>query len=80
LPPLKTDEDNFDFLNAFFDLKIAEIDGKPVYLRAGRQELLFGSERFVTPLEWANTRQTFQERMSCGPMGHSISMPSGSNP
>ncbi len=37
-----------------------EIDNKPVYLRGGYQELLLGSERLVTPLEWANTRQTFQ--------------------
>jgi hypothetical protein len=60
LPPLKTDYEPIEFLNLFFDLKIAEIDGKPVYLRVGRQELLLGSERLVTPLEWANTRQTFQ--------------------
>lgn len=60
LAPLKTDLEPFEPLNAFFDLKIGEIDNKPVYLRCGRQELLFGSERLVTPLEWANTRQTFQ--------------------
>ena len=42
------------------DVKAAEIGGKPVYLRAGRQELLFGSQRLVSPLEWANTRRTFQ--------------------
>ena len=60
LPPLKTDYEPIEFLNLFFDLKIAEIDGKPVYLRVGRQELLLGSERLTTPLEWANTRQTFQ--------------------
>jgi hypothetical protein len=28
--------------------------------RTIQQELLVGSERLVTPLEWGNTRQTFQ--------------------
>ena len=60
LAPLKTDEDHFDFLNLFIGLKVAEVAGGPAYLRIGRQELLFGSERLITPLEWANTRQTFQ--------------------
>ncbi len=60
LPPLNTDKEPFEFLNLFFDLKVAELGGKPVYLRVGRQELLMGSERLVTPLEWADTRQTFQ--------------------
>src|SRR5262249_14816356 len=33
---------------------------KPVYIRGGRQELLYGSERLISPLDWANTRRTFQ--------------------
>jgi hypothetical protein len=60
LKPLKTDVNSIDFLNLFVGFKIAEFDDHPAYLRVGRQELLFGSERLVTPLEWANTRQTFQ--------------------
>jgi hypothetical protein len=59
LPPLKTDLEPFELLNAFFDLKFGELDGKPIYLRGGYQELLLGSERLLTPLEWANTRQNF---------------------
>jgi hypothetical protein len=31
-----------------------------VYFRVGRQELLYGSERLISPLDWANTRRTFQ--------------------
>ena len=27
-----------DFLNLFIDLKLADIDGKPVYVRGGRQQ------------------------------------------
>jgi len=60
LPPLKTDLDHFDFLNAFIGIKIGELDNHPIYVRGGRQELLYGSERLITPLEWGNTRQTFQ--------------------
>jgi hypothetical protein len=30
-----------------------------VTVRAGRQELLLGSQRLVSPLDWANTRRTF---------------------
>jgi hypothetical protein len=59
LPPQGIDENRSDFLNLFVDLKVAEIDEKPLYVRAGRQELLFGSERLISPLDWANTRRTF---------------------
>lgn len=60
LAPLPIDRTGPDFLNLFVDLKLGEVLDKPVYLRAGRQELLLGSQRLVSPLEWANTRRTFQ--------------------
>ena len=60
LPKLPIDENRYDFLNLFVDVKIADVDGQPVSLRAGRQELLLGSQRLVSSLEWANTRRTFQ--------------------
>lgn len=60
LPPLIVDRNDADLLNLFIDMKIAEGGGSPAYLRVGRQELLFGSQRLVSPLEWANTRRTFQ--------------------
>lgn len=60
LPPLPIDKNQADFLNLFADLKLAEIDGNGLYFRIGRQELLYGSQRLVSPLEWANTRRTFQ--------------------
>jgi hypothetical protein len=60
LVPLPTDRNNADFLNLFVDVKLADLDGSPAYLRAGRQELLLGSQRLVSPLDWANTRRTFQ--------------------
>ncbi len=60
LAPLPIDQNRADFLNLFLDLKIGEWAGKPAYLRVGRQELNFGSQRLVSTLDWANTRRTFQ--------------------
>ena len=38
------------------------IDGDcgDLWFRVGRQELLYGSERLISPLDWANTRRTFE--------------------
>ena len=52
------DVDNIDFQNAFFDVNLA-LDPAMVILRPGRQELQFGGQRLVSPLDWANTRRTF---------------------
>jgi hypothetical protein len=60
LPPQLVDQNRSDFLNLFFDLKICEWGDAPVYVRGGRQELLFGSERLISPLDWVNTRRTFE--------------------
>jgi hypothetical protein len=60
LAPLPIDQNMNDLLNAFFDLKLFAIDGHPAYVRVGRQELLLGSERLISPLDWANTRRTFE--------------------
>ena len=60
LPPLPIDQTGSDLLDAFVDVKVADLDGSPAYVRVGRQELLFGSQRLISPLEWGNTRRTFQ--------------------
>src|SRR5262249_12751466 len=60
LPPARIDVDRSDFLNAFIDVKLWDDCCHPMYLRVGRQELLYGSERLISPLDWANTRRTFQ--------------------
>src|SRR5262249_34421458 len=60
LPPLVIDQDHIDFLNLFADVKLGEYDSAPIYLRVGRQELLYGSQRLISPLDFANTRRTFQ--------------------
>jgi hypothetical protein len=60
LPPQPIDQYNPNFLNLFADAKVWTIKDQPLYFRAGRQELLYGSERLISPLAWANTRRTFQ--------------------
>lgn len=60
LNPLPIDVNRSDLLNAFLDVKICGTREEPWFLRVGRQELLFGSQRLISPLDWANTRRTFQ--------------------
>jgi hypothetical protein len=60
LPPLPIDRNRADLLNAFIDARLLMLDDNPVWLRVGRQELLYGSQRLISPLEWADTRRTFQ--------------------
>lgn len=50
------DRNRGDFLNLFIDLKLTD----SMTARVGRQELLFGKQRLVSPLDWANTRRTFE--------------------
>jgi hypothetical protein len=60
LSPAPIDKVKPTFLNLFTDIKIFELDDSPAYVRVGRQEMLYGSERLISPLDWANTRRTFQ--------------------
>jgi len=60
LTPLPIDVNRADLLNAFAEFGMAEIGGSPVELRIGRQELLYGSQRLISTLDWATTRRTFQ--------------------
>ena len=48
-----------DILNLFADARVLDGDSGDLWFRAGRQELLYGSERLISPLDWANTRRTF---------------------
>jgi hypothetical protein len=54
-----TDTDDLDLQNGFIDLKLPIHDDAALTLRGGRQELLFGRQRLVSPLDWTNTRRTF---------------------
>lgn len=53
------DENDFDFHQAFVDLKLPVFDDGSVTLRAGRQNLLYGAQRLISPLDWTNARRTF---------------------
>jgi hypothetical protein len=48
------DVDEFDVQNAFVEGTLGR-----VRLRLGRQELAFARQRLVSPLDWTNTRRTF---------------------
>jgi hypothetical protein len=53
------DADELDLQNGFVDVVLPlPRDGK-LTLRTGRQEMLFGKQRLVSPLDWSNTRRTF---------------------
>lgn len=59
LPPSRTDIDRSDFYNAFVDVKIWDDGVGKGYLRGGRQEFSFGSQRLLSAPDWGNTRRTF---------------------
>jgi hypothetical protein len=52
------DVDELDLQNAFVDLA-HDLAGWRATLRLGRQELSYGAQRLVSPLDWSNTRRTW---------------------
>lgn len=58
-PPRGIDENRLDGLNLFADAKLLQGESGAIWFRGGRQELLYGAQRLVSPLDWANTRRTF---------------------
>ena len=60
LGPRPIEEDRADLLNGFVDALLLEMNGGDLWARIGRQELFYGSQRLVSPLDWANTRRTFE--------------------
>lgn len=57
--PRPIEENRGELQNLFVDAKLLDFEEIQVIGRAGRQELQFGAERLVSPLDWANTRRTF---------------------
>lgn len=53
------DVDTLDLVNAFVDVTLHPDESSDLVLRAGRQELLFGKQRLISPLNWSNNRRTF---------------------
>jgi hypothetical protein len=60
VPRSNSDVDKADILNLFAEIKLFDIDEHGLYLRGGRQELLFGSQRLISPSDWSNDLRTFQ--------------------
>ena len=58
--PRPIEENRWDIQNLFFDLTLLQDCDCKLVARAGRQELLLGAQRYVSPLDWANTRRTFE--------------------
>jgi hypothetical protein len=61
-PPVFFDINHGDILNAFVEAKLFEVGEGTVSGRFGaRQQLLFGNQRLVSPLDWANSPRTFDD-------------------
>lgn len=59
-PPVFADINNGDVLNAFGEVYLRRDGANYLSARYGwREELLLGSQRLVSPLDWANVRRTF---------------------
>lgn len=73
-PAMGIDENLYDLHQAFLDIRPlgwgtprgggyrargGGCRARPVQLRLGRRELLFGHQRLISPLMWANTRRRF---------------------
>ncbi|TWU37382.1 alginate export family protein [Novipirellula artificiosorum] len=58
--PRPIEENDMDILNLFVDVVLIDSGSSKLTARVGRQELLYGAQRTVSPLDWANTRRTFE--------------------
>ena len=54
------DVDELDVENAYVDITMPMSGDTSLTFRPGRQGLLFGKQRLVSPLDWTNTSRTFQ--------------------
>lgn len=53
------DENRMDFHQLFFDVRLPWWDDS-IMLRVGRQELQYGAQRLISPLNWASIRRRFE--------------------
>lgn len=58
--PRPIEVNRYEIQNFFVDARLLASDERSLTARVGRQELLFGAQRAVSPLDWANTRRTFE--------------------
>lgn len=59
LPPLPRDVNRGDIQQLFVDVRLTQINDHPIFFRAGRQELYYGSQRLVSTVDWGNNRPRF---------------------
>ena len=57
--PRLIEENRGEAQNLFAEAKLIDREDWRASARLGRQELLLGEQRLVAPLDWANTRRTF---------------------
>ena len=58
--PRAIEENRAELQNLFLDVVALEGARGSLTGRVGRQEVILGSQRLISPLDWANTRRTFQ--------------------
>ena len=51
--------DQLDIHQAYLDVAAPASSRVPIAVRVGRQKLVYGSQRLVSPLEWVNTARVF---------------------
>ena len=51
--------DQLDVHQAYLDVEAPASSRVPIAVRVGRQKLVYGSQRLVSPLEWVNTARVF---------------------
>ena len=54
------DVDELDLQQAFADIMLPVGENGKLTLRPGRQMLLYGKQRLISPLDWSNTMRTWQ--------------------
>jgi hypothetical protein len=58
--PRASDADELDLQQGFGDLVLPFGEKSSATVRAGRQELSYGAQRLIGPLDWANVMRTFE--------------------
>ena len=58
--PRPGDADDFDVQQAFADVILPLHNDTDLTIRFGRQELMYGAQRLVSPSDWTNVRRTFE--------------------
>jgi hypothetical protein len=53
------DAQHFDLQQAFVDVSTSNDSNPYAYVRLGRQELIYGAQRYISPDDWRNVRRSF---------------------